>query len=195
MSGTHRRFAVLAFCVAVASAIVVPAATAQVPPIPELPATPDIPAPLADAISQASDLIIPVLLTASDAAAPAANAAGFALRPGCSAVAFPLLLAISAGGDLPFSPGAMLTPYFVTCGAAASDGPADPVFAQVDAATGSQLEGSIDPVLEQVHDQAIMPVRPSLNEACGALAVIGTAPNQVPPPLARFDSYALLCDT
>lgn len=194
MSGTARRFALLAFCLT-AGLVAASPARAQVPPLPELPATPDLPAPLVDAIAQAEELIIPVLLQGSDAAAPAANAGGFALRPGCSAVAFPILLAVSAGGDLPFSPGAMLTPYFVTCGAAAADGPADPVFAQVDDATGAQLESSLDPVLQQAHDQAITPVRPSLNEACGALAVIGTAPNQVPPPLARFDSYELLCGT
>jgi len=195
MSGSLRRCALLAFCLTVAGIVAAPIAGAQVPAIPELPATPDVPAPVADAIAQAADLIIPVLLEASDAAAPAANAGGFALRPGCSAVAFPLLLAISAGGDLPFSPGAMLTPYFVTCGAASSEGPADPVFMQVDDAAGAQLESSLAPVLDQVHDAAITPVRPSLNDACGALAIIGTAPNQVPPPLARFDAYELLCAT
>ena len=194
MSGTVRRFAVLAACL-IGWIAAAPIARAQVPPLPELPATPELPAPLVDAIAQAQDLIIPVLIQGSDAAAPAANAGGFALRPGCSAVAFPLLLAVSAGGDLPFSPGAVLTPYFVTCGAAAADGPADPVFAHVDDAAGNELESSLTPVLDQVHDAAIMPVRPSLNDACGALAVIGTAPNQVPPPLKRFDAYEFLCGT
>jgi hypothetical protein len=194
MSGL-RRFALLAFCLTVAGIVAAPSALAQVPALPETPAAPELPAPVVDAIAQAQDLIIPVLLQASDAAAPAANAGGFALRPGCSAVAFPLLLAIAAGGDLPFSPGAVLTPYFVTCGAASAEGPVDPVFGQVDAATGAQLESSLAPVLEQVHDAAITPVRPSLNDACGALAIIGTAPNQVPPPLARFDMYEVLCAT
>jgi hypothetical protein len=195
MSGSLRRFALLAFCLTVTGIVSAPSARAQVPPLPELPATPELPPEVVDAIAQAEELIIPVLLQASDAAAPGANAGGFALRPGCSAVAFPLLLAIAAGGDLPFSPGAVLTPYFVTCGAASLDGPADPVFGQVDDAMGAQLESSLAPVLDQVHDEAITPVRPSLNEACGALAIIGTAPNQVPPPLARFDSYELLCGT
>ena len=194
MSGMLRRAAVVVCCL-VAGAASGSAAHAQVPAVPELPATPAFPAPLVEAIGQAEELIIPVLIQGSDAAAPAANAGGFALRPGCSAVAFPLLLAISAGGDLPFSPGAMLTPYFVTCGAASSDGPADPVFAQIDAAAGAQLESGLQPVIDQAHDAVIMPVRPSLNDACGALAVIGTAPNQVPPPFSRFDSYEFLCAT
>jgi hypothetical protein len=195
MSGTLRRVALVLFCSAVAGAATVSGAQAQVPAVPELPATPELPAPLVEAIGQAEELIIPVLIQGSDAAAPAANAGGFALRPGCSAVAFPLLLAISAGGDLPFSPGAMLTPYFVTCGAASAEGPADGVFAQVDSAAGAQLESSLQPVIDQVHNAVVTPVRPSLNEACGALAVIGTAPNQVPPPLSRFDSYDLVCGT
>jgi hypothetical protein len=195
MSGTLRRFALLAFCLTIGAVLAAPRAHAQVPAIPELPATPDLPQPLIEAIAQAEELIVPVLIQGSDAASPAANAGGFALRPGCSAVAFPLLLAVSAGGDLPFSPGAMLTPYFVTCGAASADGPADPVFAQVDGAAGAQLESGLQPVIDQVHDGVITPVRPSLNDACGALAIIGTAPNQVPPPFSRFDSYELLCGT
>jgi hypothetical protein len=69
------------------------------------------------------------------------------------------------------------------------------VFGQVDDAAGAQLESSLQPVIDQAHDAVITPVRPSLNDACGALAVIGTAPNQVPPPFSRFDAYELLCAT
>jgi hypothetical protein len=78
------------------------------------------------------------------------------------------------------------------CGAASQDGPADAVFKQIDGAGGTQLENSVQPVLDQVHD-GIAPVRPSLNDACGAIAVAGTAPNQVPPPFNRFDVTEFLC--
>ena len=191
----RRRHMVLTLCAALASLVLAPAARAQVPPTPELPAAPELPPEVVAAIAQAEDVVIPILLDAAVAADPATNAVGFGLRPGCSAVALPLVLLVSAAGDVPFSVGPLTSPLFVMCGSAALDGPADDVFAQVDGAAGAQLESGVQPVLDQAHTALIRPIRPNLNEACGAMAVVGTAPNQVPPPLSRFDMTEVLCGT
>lgn len=191
----RRRRIVIALSSALAAMLIAPAAQAQLPSTPELPPTPDLPPEVVAAIAQAEDIVIPILLEAAVAADPAANAVGFALRPGCSAVALPLVLLVSAAGDVPFSVGPLTSPLFVMCGAASFEGPADGVFAQVDGAAGAQLESGVQPVLDQVHAAVIRPVRPNLNEACGAMAVVGTAPNQVPPPLSRFDMTEVLCGT
>ena len=190
-SGWVRRVGVTA-ALSLAGVFVASAAHAQLPPTPELPAAPELPPEVVDAIAQAEDTLIPILLEAAVAADPATNAAGFALRPGCSAVALPLVLVLASAGDVPLSVGPLTSPLFVMCGSASLEGPADGVFGEVDSAAGAQVESGVQPVLDQVHG-AIQPVRPNLNEACGAIAVVGTAPNQIPPPLSRFDVTETVC--
>ena len=169
-----------------AAFLVAPAAEAQVPE------TPDIPAPLAEAVATAQETLIPVVVDASQQAQPVANAGGFALRPGCAGVGTAVLLAVLLGGSLPFSPGFVSTPVLIFCAGAFAPGPADPVFQQVDMAAGGALEGAAAPVLAQA-STALAPARPQLADVCGAIALAGSTPNQVPPPLSRFDLTGTVC--
>lgn len=183
-SGVRRSAVVV--CLSIAAMMAAPVAHAQVPE------TPDIPAPVAEAIATAQETLIPVMVDASQQAQPVANAAGFALRPGCAGVGTAVLLAVLLGGSLPFSPGFISTPVLIFCAGAFAPGPADPVFQQVDTAAGGALEGAAAPVFAQV-GSALAPVRPQLADVCGAIALAGSTPNQVPPPLSRFDVTGTVC--
>jgi hypothetical protein len=173
-------------CVAIGAFFAAPAAQAQVP---ELPAVPE---PVTAALQQVQDAAIPVLIQVSTAAQPVSNAAGFALRPGCAGVGTAVLLAVLLGGSLPFSPGFVSTPVLIFCAGAFAPGPADPVFEQVDQAAGATAYGAAEPVLDQV-GTALAPVRPNLADVCGAVALAGSTPNQVPPPLNRFNLVKMVC--
>lgn len=170
----------------VAGLLLAPAASAQVPE------TPDIPSPVADAVATAQETLIPVMVDASQQAQSVANAGGFALRPGCAGVGTAVLLAVLLGGSLPFSPGFISTPVLIFCAGAFAPGPVDPVFGEVDTAAGSALEGAAAPVLTQV-GTALAPARPQLADVCGAIALAGSTPNQVPPPLNRFNVTRTVC--
>lgn len=169
-------------------------AHAQVPSLPDTPDLPPIPAPIADAIDQAEEILIPIIVDAAIQSQVVSNAAGFALRPPCSAAGTVILLVAIAGGSLPLpvAPGVIVTPVLIFCGGAYTPGPADPVFQQVDDAAGDQLQDAVQPVLTQAGD-ALAPVRPNLMEACGAIALAGGTPRQLPPPLSRFDIVKEVC--
>ena len=187
------RYAVASF-VAIAGLLAVPAALAQVPgvPVPALPEAPPLPPEVTDAMEQGQDLLVPVLVDAAYQAQPGVAAVGFAVRPACSAGSLALVLVAMSGAGLPLNPSPYMKPVFIACGGSYMDGPADMVFGQVDAAAGEQLEDAVQPGLDQVHD-GIQPIRPNLNEVCGAVAAIGTAPSQVPAPLNRFNMIDVLC--
>lgn len=176
----------VAVCLSLTAFLVGPAAEAQVPE------TPDIPAPLAEAIAMAQETLIPVVVDGAQQAQPVANAAGFALRPGCAGVGTAVLLAVLLGGTLPFSPGFISAPVLIFCAGAFAPGPVDPVFQQIDAAAGGALEGAAAPVLAQA-GTALAPARPQLADVCGAIALAGSTPRQVPPPLSRFDVTGTVC--
>jgi hypothetical protein len=182
--GRVRGLAVV-LCLAIGG-ILAPAANAQVPD------TPEIPAPVNDAIGTAQETLIPVLVQGAVQAQPLSTAAGFALRPGCAGVGTAVLLVVLLGGSLPFSPGFVSTPILIFCAGAFAPGPADPVFAQVDSAAGAQAEGLAQPVLDQI-GAAMAPARPSLADVCGAIALAGSTPSQVPPPLHRFNITKTVC--
>jgi hypothetical protein len=173
-------------CLAVGAVFAAPAAQAQVPELPP------IPEPVTTALQQVQDAAIPVLIQVSTAAQPVSNAGGFALRPGCAGVGTAVLLAVLLGGSLPFSPGFVSTPVLIFCAGAFAPGPADPVFSQVDQAAGAQAYGLAEPVLDQV-GAALAPARPNLADVCGAVALAGSTPNQVPPPLNRFNLIQTVC--
>ena len=183
--GLVRTLAVV-LCVSIGAIFAAPAAQAQVP---ELPA---IPEPVSAALQQAQDAAIPVLIQVSTAAQPVSNATGFALRPGCAGIGTAVLLAVLLGSSLPFSPGFVSTPVLIFCAGAFAPGPADPVFEQVDQAAGAAAYGAAEPVLDQV-GAALAPVRPNLADVCGAVALAGSTPNQVPPPLNRFNLIQTVC--
>jgi hypothetical protein len=161
-------------------------ARAQVPDLPELP--PEI----EGAIHTVQDTVIPILIDAANQGRPAVNAVGFALRPGCSAVNAGLLVVVIAGGALPVSPGFAATPWYVFCAGAFSAGPVDPIFKDLDRQYGATIYNSVQPTLKQAA-ALLAPVRPDLQDACGVLALIGSAPRQVPPPFHRFDFIKLIC--
>jgi hypothetical protein len=172
------------------------AAFAQVPdvPVPDLPEAPELPAPVNDAVAQALGIVLPLVNQSGMAAEPAANAVGFGLRPGCSAAGTAIVAAALLGGTLPVpvSPGIILTPVFLACGAAFTPGPVDPVFESVDATAGPSAEDALQPVLDQAAT-AMSPVRPSLSEACTGASLFSSAPKQLPPPADRFDLIAVVC--
>lgn len=179
----------------------VPGLPPGVPGIPSLPGTPGVPPgvpgvppEVAEVIGDAQDALVPIMIDGATQAEPVANAAGFALRGPCSAIGTVMVLAVIAGGatPLPVSPGFAMTPVFLFCGAAYEPGPADPVFGQVDDAAGDQFEEAAEPGLDQVSD-AVTPVRPELAEVCAVLALAGSTPRQVPPPLHRLDVTGALC--
>lgn len=162
--------------------------------VPELPPLPEIPEPVADAVRTAQDAAVPALTDAAVAGAPAFNAVGFALRPGCSAAGTTVVLSALLGSALPLpvSPTVALLPVFIACGYAFDEGPADPVFEQVDAAAGPSVQDATAPVIEQAAT-AMSPVRPTLSEGCSILSLFGGAPKQVPPPLDRLDLLSAIC--
>ena len=184
-------------CLAVAACVVMaaiagPAARAQVPGLPEVPDPPPVPAPVEDAIEQAKDVLVPIMVDAATAGQPAANAAGFALRPACAATGSVIVVLAIAGGGLPASPAFALLPVLILCSAAFDPGPADPAFETVDGAAGREIESNVDPVLAQV-DDALTPVRPELSEVCAVVGLMGSTPRQVPPPLDRLDITGTVC--
>jgi hypothetical protein len=183
--GSVRTLAVV-LCIAIGGILAAPAAQAQVPALPE------VPAPVTDALQTAQDTAVPVLIQVAVQGQAVSNAAGFALRPGCAGVGTAVLLAVLLGGSLPFSPGFISTPVLIFCAGAFAPGPADPVFEQVDGAAGAQAEGALEPVLDQVGG-ALAPVRPNLADVCGAVALAGSTPNQVPPPFNRFNLVKTVC--
>lgn len=179
-------------CVMAIAGLVAPGfAQAQVPGVP-VPGVPEVPPQVNDAISQAEDTVIPVLVDAAVQGQAVSNAAGFALRPACAGAGTAVLLIVIAGGTLPVSPGFVSTPLLIFCAGAFSPGPVDPVFQTIDDEAGTTLQSNLDPVLRQARD-AVTPVRPNLAEACGVLALMGSTPRQVPPPLNRFDLLKVVC--
>lgn len=163
-------------------------ASAQVP---ELPAAPE---EVTDALNEVQNTVVPLMVDAAIAAQPAAQAVGFALRPGCSGAGTAIVVAALLGGTLPLpvSPGLVMTPAFIMCGAAFAEGPADPLLAQVDGTAGPPVEDAAQPVLDQL-SAAIAPARPNLSEGCTALALFGSAPEELPPPLNRPDVLGAIC--
>lgn len=182
------RTAVVALSGALLVAALSPPASAQVPPAPELPDE------VEGAIAQVQGTVVPVISDAAIAAQPAANAVGFLLRPGCAGAGSAIVIAALLGAtvSLPVNPGIALTPLFIFCGAAFEPGPVDPIFEQVDGAAGTQIDGTAQPILDQAAT-AIAPARPELSEACTGVALLGSSPKQVPPPLNRLDVLAAIC--
>ncbi len=166
-------------------------ATAQVPETPDLP---EVPEQVGDAVNEVQNTVVPVMVDAAIAGQPAANALGFALRPGCSGAGTAIVVAALLGGTLPLpvSPGLVMTPAFIMCGAAFAEGPADPLFMQVDGVAGQQVEDAAQPALDQL-STAVAPARPSLSEACSAASLFGSAPEELPPPAHRPDILSALC--
>ena len=183
-----RRLAVVV-CMGMAGLLAAPAANAQ---IPSVPGAPELPPQVSDALGTASSTLIPILVQGAIQAQPVANAAGFALRPGCAGLGTAVLLVVLAGGSLPVSPGFVSTPVLIFCAGAFAPGPADPVFGTMDGAVGGQVSGQVNPVLKQVSAQ-LAPVKPQLADACGVIALLGSTPTQVPPPLNRFNVTRLVC--
>jgi hypothetical protein len=173
-------------CLGSAGVLAAPGASAQVP------AMPSVPAPVSDAIGQAQDVVVPVLVDGAIQAQPAANALGFIVRPACSGAGTAVVLVAIGGGSLPASPLFVITPLLLFCAGAYAPGPADPVFKQVDGVVGPELENAVAPVLAQAHD-ALTPARPNLSEACSALALMGSTPSQLPPPLHRLNLVKVVC--
>jgi hypothetical protein len=183
--GLVRGLAVV-LCLSIGAIFAAPAAQAQVPE------TPALPEPVTAALQQAQDAAIPVLIQVAVASQPVSNATGFALRPGCAGVGTAVLLAVLLGGSLPFSPGFVSTPVLIFCAGAFAPGPADPVFTQIDGAAGAQAQSVAEPVLDQA-GAALAPARPNLADVCGAVALAGSTPNQVPPPFNRFNLVKTVC--
>jgi hypothetical protein len=184
--------------VAIAGLIAGPVAMAQVPGLPGVPGLPDVPSvpnlppEVQDAIETAEDTLIPILVDAAVQGQAVSNAVGFGLRPACAGAGTAVLLLVIAGGSLPVSPGFVVTPLLIFCAAAFSPGPADPAFETVDGAVGPTLSSNVEPYLEQV-DAALTPYRLDYAPACGVLALAGSTPRQVPPPLNRFDLVNTVC--
>jgi hypothetical protein len=153
-----------------------------------------VPEQVGDAVNEVQNAVVPLMVDAAIAGQPAANALGFALRPGCSGAGTAIVVAALLGGTLPLpvSPGLVMTPAFIMCGAAFAEGPADPLFMQVDGVAGAQVEDAAQPVLDSL-STTIAPVRPSLSEACTAAALFGSAPEQLPPPAHRPDILSAVC--
>ncbi|MGH2759829.1 MAG: hypothetical protein ACRDKJ_09735 [Actinomycetota bacterium] len=166
-------------------------ASAQVPALPELPEAPE---EVTGAVNEVQNVVVPIMVDAAIAGQPAAQAVGFALRPGCSGAGTAVIVAALLGSTLPLpvSPGLVMSPAFIMCGAAFAEGPADPLLAQVDGAAGPPVEDAAAPVLDQL-STAIAPVRPNLSEGCTALALFGSAPEELPPPSNRLDVVGAVC--
>ncbi len=158
----------------------------------QVPALPGLPPEAEDAIQTVQDTVVPYLFQVAALGRPAANGIGWALRPGCSTAGVAVLLVTVAGGTLPVSPGFALSPALLLCAAAQSPGPADLFFKDLDKQYAKTIFDTINPIQKQVAAQ-LAPVRPNLKDACGVLALIGSAPRQVPPPFHRFDFVKLIC--
>ncbi len=160
----------------------------------QVPELPEVPEQVSDAMGEVQNTVVPLMVDAAIAGQPAANAVGFAMRPGCSGAGTAIVVAALLGTTLPLpvSPGLVMTPAFIMCGAAFAPGPADPLFMQVDGVVGPQFEDATAPVLDQL-STAIAPARPNISEACTALALFGSAPEELPPPLHRPDVIGAIC--
>lgn len=165
---------------------------ASVPARAQVPALPEVPPEVGDALQTVQDTVVPILVQAANEARPVANGIGWALRPGCSLTGAAFLVIAVAGGTLPVNPGFTATPVFLLCAAANSPGQADPFFKELDRQYGKTIYDTVNPILKQAAAQ-LAPVRPELQDVCGVLALIGSAPRQVPPPLNRFDFVSLIC--
>ena len=184
-----RRLAVVV-TLGMAGLLAAPAAVhAQIPPTP---AVPELPPQVNDALVSAEQTLIPVLIQGAVQAQPVANAAGFGLRPGCAGLGTAVLLLVLAGGTLPVSPGFVSAPVLIFCAGAFTPGPADPVFDTVDGAAGSQAAAAVNPVLKQIGAQ-LAPAKPQIASACAVVALSGSTPSQVPPPLNRFNITKVVC--
>ncbi len=185
--GSRTRF-VAAMAMAVAALLF----ASTVPARAQVPALPEVPPEVTDALHTIQDTVVPILIQAANEGRPTVNGIGWALRPACSTSGSVFLVVAVAGGTLPVSPGFAATPLFILCAAAQSRGPADRGFDDLDKQYGKQIYDTINPILKQAAAQ-LAPVRPSLADACGVLALIGSAPRQVPKPLNRFDLVKLIC--
>jgi len=180
------------FVAATAMAVAALLFASSVPARAQVPALPEVPPEVEDALGTIQDTVIPLLIQAANEARPTANGIGWALRPACSATGAVFLVVAVAGGALPVSPGFAATPLFILCAAAQSPGQADAFFNEIDRQYGQTVFDSVNPILTQAAAQ-LAPVRPSLSDVCGVLALIGSAPRQVPKPLHRFDLISLIC--
>lgn len=180
-----RRLVRAGVLVAVALALAAPRAGAQVPELP----------PEADqALDTVLTTVLPALNDAATAAGPVANAAGFALRPGCAAATSATLVLVLASSvaPLPVSPLSLIAPPLILCAYALDPGPADPVLKDVDGAVGPTLESSLEPLLDQI-SAALAPVQAQLGDVCGAANLFKSVPEQLPPPLVRFELLQTAC--
>jgi len=180
------------FVAATAMAIAALLFASSVPARAQVPALPEVPPEVEDALHTIQDTVVPILIQAANEGRPVANGIGWALRPGCSSTGSVFLVVAVAGGTLPVSPGFAATPLFILCAAAHSPGQADPFFKELDRQYGKTIFDTVNPILKQAAAQ-LAPVRPELSDVCGVLALIGSAPRQVPPPLHRFDFVSLIC--
>jgi hypothetical protein len=104
-------------------------ASAQIPDLPDLP---DLPPEAQEAIRALEDALIPVLVDVASELQVVSNAVGFALRPGCAVAGTAVILLTLLGGNAPVSLGFWATPVLMFCAGAFTEGPADPLFAEVD---------------------------------------------------------------
>ena len=168
-------------------------ARAQLPPTPQLPRI-ELPEPVADAVIQGIDTVLPVVGQTMIQLRPVATAGGFALRMPC-AVAGGGTFLLALGSSLvvlPIPTGIFLGPAIVFCSGAFEPGPGDPLMAQVDGVIGAPLEDAAAPVVDQL-GAALAPSRPNVDEGCGVVRVFGNVPEQAPPPFHRFDWIELVC--
>lgn len=168
-------------------------ARAQLPPTPQLPRF-DLPEPVADVVIQGIDTVVPIVGQTALQLRPVATIGGFALRMPCAALggaSFVLALGSSIV-VLPVPTGVFIGPPLVFCSGAFEDGPADPLFMQVDGAAGDMLEEQTTPVTDQLVT-ALAPTQTQLDEGCGVLRIFGSVPNQAPPPLHRYNWVSLIC--
>ena len=184
-----RRLTITAL-VALAGLIAAPIAHAQLPPLPEAPGAPapEVPAPVQEQIDYANDTVVPLLVSAGSSAQPATNAGGFALRPACLQ-GTTVTLAFGLAG-LPVDPSIVTKPIYAFCAGSQTAGPADPYFAQVDAAVGPQLEEGAEPALVAANP-VVEQVRPEISLLCVAMVLL--VPGGFPPPLHRFSPTREVC--
>lgn len=178
----------------VAALVLVPAAaSAQLPPPPaEIPPPPEpVPGTLETILGAASG---PANDTAEQLA-PVAVATGFLFRPACSTVGTATVALVLAGAYIPLPPslaGQAVGPFLIYCAYTYAQGPADPVFAQLDAAVGPALSEQLEPVTEQASD-ALAPIRSQLADGCGYSPLLAAPVSSVPPPFNRVDPIKIVC--
>jgi hypothetical protein len=185
---TLRRFLRAALVVVVVFGVSAPmSASAQVPPV-------ELPPEVDQGLDVVLQTVLPVVNDGAAAAGPAANATGFALRPVCSVATASTLVLVLAGtvAPLPISPLTLAAAPLILCGYAFEPGPADPVLKDVDGAVGPTAQSTLAPVLQQI-SAGLDPVKPELADACGVANLLGSASEQMPPPLHRFDVIKVLC--